>query len=192
MLISSRGTRRSSNSTPRPQLHQQHQQQLVTSSSSSSYQSPEYIRGQYQERQKIVENDVLKEQMYMQELESKLARLQQPTPTPSGLADTSQAAIRPPSEETAGHAPSTALILKTKKSTSNLVTTAVAPLARRADADDSHLHPKTMPTLLPMHVPLQSLSISQVGRLLQHHNLMPYIVPFARNCVDGVTLAVSS
>ena len=135
-------------------------------------------------RQKIVENDVLKEELYMHELEAKLARLKSP--------DTSQAAIKPPSEQTAGHAPSTGLILKTEKPTSKFVTTAVAPLARRADADDSHLHPKTMPALLPMHVPLQSLSILQVGRLLQYHNLMPYIDHFARNCVDGITLAVSS
>lgn len=126
------------------------------------------------------------EKLYMQDLEAKLSRLQ------TSLADTSQAAIMPPSKQAEGQVQSTALVLKTKKMASTPVKTAVAPLARhQADRDDL-AHSCTMPALLPMHVPLQSLSILHVGLLLQHHNLMPYIDPFARNCVDGVTLAVSS
>jgi len=126
----------------------------------------------------------------MRELEAKLARLQKPSTT--SLAATSQAAIMPPSEQAAGHMQSTALVLKPKTPTLISVTTDVAPVARRPDDRDDHSHPMSIPALLPMHVPLQSLSILQVGRLLQHHNLMPYIDSFARNCVDGETLAVSS
>lgn len=125
----------------------------------------------------------------MRELEAKLARLQKPSTMPSILVDTSQAAIMP-SEQAAGHIQSTALVLKTKMPPSIPVATSVAPLAGRPSGDhNDQTHP--IPALLPMHVPLQSFSILQVGRLLQHHNLLPYIDSFARNCVDGVTLAVS-
>jgi hypothetical protein len=138
-------------------------------------------------RQKIVKNDVLKEELHMQELEAKLASLRKPANTPLSRTDTSQAVIKLLSEQAAGHAQSTALLLKTKSPPSNLVTTALAPLACHPDADRKD---QAHPALLPMHVPLKSLSILQVGRLLQHHNLTPYIEPFARNYVDGVILAV--
>jgi len=134
-------------------------------------------------RQKIVKNDVLKEELYMHELEAKLASLRTPAKTPLSRTDTSQAAQTLLSEQAAGHA----LLLRNQSASSNQMAMAMAPLARHPVLDRTD---QALPALLPMHVPLKSLSILQVGRLLQHHNLTSYIEPFARNYVDGVILAV--
>lgn len=43
----------------------------------------------------------------------------------------------------------------------------------------------------PGHVPMEALTVWQVGRLLHHHNLGLYVDNFQQNFVDGETLTVS-
>lgn len=160
-----------------------------TAATSASHRSLESIRCQYQMRKSIVESDVVKEQLYMQEIEAQLDRLQRSSTKKDIYAEVkaeklpaSESATEPvanqvaPSDESLPHFPG----VPTEDSQARF---------RFVDPKDALW--ATAIKLHPQNVPLQSLSISQVGQLLETNNLTLYVSTFHKNCVDGVTLAVS-
>jgi hypothetical protein len=48
-----------------------------------------------------------------------------------------------------------------------------------------------LPLPQPGHVPMEALTVWQLGHLLHHHNLGLYVDNFQQNFVDGETLMVS-
>lgn len=156
---------------------------------SASHKLLESIRFQYQMRQRIVESDVVKEQLYMQEIEAQLDRLQRSSAKKDLSAEVKAEKLAARESGTELVANQAAPSDKSLPHFPGVSTGDSQARFRFVDPEDALW--ATAIKLHPQYVPLQSLSIFQVGQLLETNNLTLYVSTFHKNCVDGVTLAVS-